>query len=184
VSPATYALVVDALTHDGPAVLARTALTANCSSVFMPGVTDPAAANSIIPSLRAAIGTLAIAPGPLPNPIVGAPILYTEPTLPCYVYATCTANDDQSAAPPSPMFGTPGADVIQGTPGDDVIYGLGGNDVIHGGGGNDLLLGGPGRDQLFGEAGRDKLLGGAQRDYCHGGTDKDTAKKCEKAKKV
>jgi hypothetical protein len=146
----------------------------------MPGVTDPAAATSIIPALQAAIGTLAIAPGPLPNPIVGAPILYAEPALPCYVYATCGAGDQ----PSSPMFGTPGPDIIHGTPGDDVIYGLGGDDVIYGDGGNDLLIGGAGRDRLFGEAGRDKLRGGAQQDYCHGGPGKDNAKSCEKAKKI
>ena len=183
VSPATYALVVDALTHDGPAALARTP-TAGCFSGVMPGVTDPAAAASAIGALQAAIGTLAIAPGPLPNPIVGAPILYAEPTLPCYVYATCGAGDRRGSSSPSPMYGTPGPDVIHGTPGDDVIYGLGGDDVIHGGGGNDLLIGGAGRDRLFGEAGRDKLRGGAQQDYCNGGTGRDSAKKCENAKKL
>jgi hypothetical protein len=180
VSPATYALVVDALAHDGPAVLSRTALAANCLSLVMPGVTDPAAANAVAAALLAGIGTLAIAPGPLPNPIVGAPILYTEPILPCYVYATCGAGDEQGTAPASPVFGTPGPDVLHGTPGNDVIYGLGGNDVIHGDGGNDLLLGGAGRDRLFGEAGRDTLRGGAHRDYCNGGAGKDRAKTCEK----
>jgi hypothetical protein len=88
VAAATYALVVDALTHDGPAVLARVPRS-SCSRLIMPGVTDPASAKALLPSLYGAVGTLAIAPGPLPNPTVKAPILYTEPELPCYVYATC-----------------------------------------------------------------------------------------------
>ncbi|HUS20851.1 MAG TPA: hypothetical protein VMZ66_02435 [Aeromicrobium sp.] len=90
VAPATYAIIVDALTHDGPAVLSR--ISANCSSLFMPGVTDPAAAAASIAALESAIGTLAIAPGPLPNPTVHAPVLHAEPTLPCYVYASCAAS--------------------------------------------------------------------------------------------
>ena len=91
ISPATYALVVDALAHDGPAVLSRTS-TAGCTSLLMPGVTDPASANAVVPSLQAAVGTLAIAPGPLPNPVVSEPVAYAEPTVPCYAYATCESD--------------------------------------------------------------------------------------------
>jgi len=88
ISSATYALVVDALTHDGPAVLAR-ASRAGCTRPVMPGVTDPASAKALVPSLQGAVGTLALAPGPLPNPTVKAPVLKAEPELPCYVYASC-----------------------------------------------------------------------------------------------
>lgn len=96
--PATYAVIVDALTHDGPADLARAKASVNCASLFMPGVTDPAAAQSIS-ALQDVVGTLALAPGPLPNPAVAAPVLHAEPALPCYVYATCTAGGAPTPAP-------------------------------------------------------------------------------------
>jgi len=88
ISAATYALVVDALTHDGPAVLSRVPRS-SCNKLVMPGVTDPAAAKALLPALQGAVGTLALAPGPLPNPTVKAPVLYAEPAVPCYAFATC-----------------------------------------------------------------------------------------------
>jgi hypothetical protein len=98
-SIATYKIVVDALAHDGPAVLSRIS-RAGCGKLLMPGVTDPAAAKAVVPSLQGAVGTLAIAPGPLPNPVVSEPVVNAEPPLPCYVYATCeTAAPDAGAAP-------------------------------------------------------------------------------------
>jgi hypothetical protein len=100
VSAATYGLVVDALTHDGPAVLSRVPRSI-CTKLIMPGVTDPASAKAVVPSLRAAVGTLAILPGPLPNPVVSAPVLKAEPELPCYVYATCEANAPEAKTAPA-----------------------------------------------------------------------------------
>ncbi len=100
ISAATYALVVDALNHDGPALLSRVP-TSSCYKLVMPGVTDPAAANALLPALQGAIGTLAIAPGPLPNPIVKAPVLYAEPTVPCYAFATCEAEAATAEAGPA-----------------------------------------------------------------------------------
>ena len=101
ISPATYALVLDALTHDGPAVLSRVPRS-SCNRLVMPGVTDPASAKAVVPSLRAAVGTLAILPGPLPNPVVSAPVLKAEPELPCYVYATCEPNVPEAKTAPAP----------------------------------------------------------------------------------
>ena len=100
ISVATYALVIDALTHDGPAVLSRVP-PSSCNGLVMPGVTDPAAAEAIVPSLYGAIGTLAIAPGPLPNPIVKAPVLYAEPTVPCYAFTTCEPDPSQTDPAPA-----------------------------------------------------------------------------------
>ena len=100
VSIATYVVVVDALTHDGPAVLSRLPRS-SCGRLIMPGVTDPAAANALLPSLYGAIGTLAIAPGPLPNPIVKAPILHTEPAVPCYAFETCEPPDEAAESEPA-----------------------------------------------------------------------------------
>jgi hypothetical protein len=100
ISPATYALVVDALTHDGPAVLSRVP-RASCNKLVMPGVTDPAAANALVPSLYGAVGTLALAPGPLPNPIVKAPVLYAEPAVPCYAFATCEPTAPETTPAPA-----------------------------------------------------------------------------------
>jgi hypothetical protein len=100
VSAATYALVVDALTHDGPAVLSRVPRS-SCNKLVMPGVTDPASAKAIVPSLQAAVGTLAIAPGPLPNPVVKAPVLHAEPAVPCYAFATCETTTPQTTSTPT-----------------------------------------------------------------------------------
>jgi hypothetical protein len=93
----------------------------------------------------------------------------------------------------TPIFGTPGRDVIVGSTADDLVFGRGGNDRICGLAGNDLLAGnaggddiygGPGndrlrggddgsRDDLFGEAGNDRHLGGPGNDRMDGGTGAD-----------
>jgi len=99
ISPATYALVVDALMHDGPAVLSRVP-PSSCNSLLMPGVTDPASAKALLPSLYGAVGTLALAPGPLPNPIVKAPVLHAEPAVPCYAFATCEPGPSETDPAP------------------------------------------------------------------------------------
>lgn len=90
ISPATYAIIVDALTHDGPADISRIPNSA-CFKGIMPGVATPAAAAAAITLIRPAIGTLAILPGPLPNPVVSEPVQHAEPPVPCYAFATCDA---------------------------------------------------------------------------------------------
>lgn len=181
VSAANYHLVVDALTHDGPAVLARVP-TSVCLEPMMPGIVDPASLAGGVAALEGAVGTLAILPGPAPNPGVAAPILTSEPTLPCYVYGTCGAGSGDGTAAgttcaglPATILGTRGADRIVGTPGRDVIVAGAGDDVISGRGGNDVICGGRGND---------RLRGGRGKDVCRGGTGQDRARQCEVVKWV
>ena len=81
------------------------------------------------------------------------------------------------AAPPGPVDGTAGADLMQpgytdvdgdqidGTDGDnDTIFGYGGNDTIDGGNGNDTIDGGSGDDTIRGQAGDDSIIGGTGND--------------------
>jgi hypothetical protein len=86
--PVPYALGVDAITHPGPANPARIPKSV-CSQLLMPGVTSPESAAAALPSLYAGLGSLGIFPGPVANPVSGAPVLHSEPSLPCYVFATC-----------------------------------------------------------------------------------------------
>ena len=94
----------------------------------------------------------------------------------------------------TPLFGTPGPDVIVGSTADDLIFGRGGRDLICGVSGDDVLAGnaGPDRifgganddrllggdddqgDDLYGESGNDRHLGGPGRDRMDGGTGADT----------
>jgi pimeloyl-ACP methyl ester carboxylesterase len=85
--PVAYALGIDAITHPGPANPGRIPKSV-CSQLLMPGVMSPASAAAALPSLEAGLGSLGIFPG-LPDPVSGAPVLYSEPTLPCYVFAAC-----------------------------------------------------------------------------------------------
>lgn len=80
---------------------------------------------------------------------------------------------DAASAPPGPVVGTAGNDVILGTRGPDDISGGGGRDTICGGGGADTLDGGPGDDTLLGGPGADELLGGPGRDSLSGGESDD-----------
>ncbi|HKC29666.1 MAG TPA: hypothetical protein VKB75_16745 [Jatrophihabitans sp.] len=83
VDPVTYALVMDALTHHGPAEpgwINR----AVCRQVYQPGV-DPANAQTYLQTLAAAPGLLSVST-PDFN-LVGAPEVKQEPALRCYVYA-------------------------------------------------------------------------------------------------
>jgi Tol biopolymer transport system component len=81
--------------------------------------------------------------------------------------------------------GLDGADIVCGDDGKDIVNGGNGNDLIDGGKGNDKLSGGTGKDKLFGGKGNDKLNGGKGKDTCNGGKGKkDTAKNCEKEKKI
>lgn len=80
----TYALVMDALTHRGPAKPARLDRSV-CAQPMMPYV-DPASANTYLQVLQALPG-VATLPLPLVN-TVGAPETSAEPALRCYVFAT------------------------------------------------------------------------------------------------
>ena len=83
------------------------------------------------------------------------------------------------------LSGGPSADIISGQGGKDTISGLDGKDVICGDAGKDKLNGGKGKDILNGGKGNDKLNGGKGKDTCIGGKGKkDTAKSCEKEKKI
>lgn len=82
--PITYALVMDALTHAGPADPSRID-RAVCTQLYMPYV-DAISANTWLPVLAAAPNLASVA---IPDvSFAGAPLLAREPALPCYVYAT------------------------------------------------------------------------------------------------
>jgi hypothetical protein len=88
VDPVAYALAVDALTHSGPADPSRIPQSV-CSQQFMPGV-NPANENTYFQILAGAPGLFSVAAGPTATTTTGAPVLYSEPPLDCYVSATCT----------------------------------------------------------------------------------------------
>src|SRR4051794_30892331 len=83
VDPVTYALVVDALNHVGPAVPARVSRGV-CLRLYQPGV-NPLSAQAYLQMLSA-LPNLAFVPVPFAN-LVGAPELAAEPKLRCYVFA-------------------------------------------------------------------------------------------------
>jgi triacylglycerol esterase/lipase EstA (alpha/beta hydrolase family) len=83
VDPTTYTLVMDALTHAGPAKPSRIG-QASCSKLYQPGV-DPTNVQTYLQVLQAAPGLLAV-DVPFVN-VVGAPEVSKEPALRCYVYA-------------------------------------------------------------------------------------------------
>ena len=83
VDPVTYALVMDALTHSGPAVPSRVSRLV-CLQAYQPGV-DPLNAQNYIQMLSA-LPNLLFVPVPFAN-LVGAPELAAEPALKCYVFA-------------------------------------------------------------------------------------------------
>ncbi|MFL6157085.1 MAG: esterase/lipase family protein [Marmoricola sp.] len=83
IDPTTYALVMDALSHPGPAKPSRIG-RASCSKLYQPGV-DPLDAQTYLQVLAAAPGLLAVSV-PFVN-LVGAPEVSKEPALRCYVYA-------------------------------------------------------------------------------------------------
>ena len=84
IDPTTYALVMDALTHRGPADPSRIG-RASCSKLYQPGV-DPTNVQTYLQTLAAAPGLLAVSV-PFVN-VVGAPEVSEEPALRCYVYAS------------------------------------------------------------------------------------------------
>jgi hypothetical protein len=86
VDPVAYALAVDALTHRGPAKVARISKKV-CTQLYMPGV-NPLDVNNELEVLQAAPSLLSVPFGPIAK-LTGAPDLYKEPKLACYVFAGC-----------------------------------------------------------------------------------------------
>jgi hypothetical protein len=91
VDPVAYALGIDALTHPGPADPARIPSSV-CSEATAPDV-DLANAQNYLQITAAAPGLLSTDVGPLATATTGAPVVYGQPALPCYVYARCTGAD-------------------------------------------------------------------------------------------
>jgi hypothetical protein len=88
--PVAYALAVDALSHRGPAALTRISKSV-CFQAYMPGV-DLATVQLELSALAGAPGLLSVFP-PVSagaTALTGAPVLTAEPSLDCYVFATCT----------------------------------------------------------------------------------------------
>jgi hypothetical protein len=81
--PVTYALVMDALDHPGPAVPSRISRSV-CSQLYQPGV-DPLDVNTYVQILSSAPGLGAV-DVPAEN-LVGAPEVLNEPALACYTTA-------------------------------------------------------------------------------------------------
>lgn len=84
VSPTVHAIVMDALTHRGPARPSRVPRSA-CTALYMPGV-DPAALDTYLTPI-AALPVLVSTVLPSVS-LAGAPLLPAEPPLRCYVYAS------------------------------------------------------------------------------------------------
>ena len=83
IDPTTYALVMDALNHAGPADPARISRSV-CLQVYQPGV-NPLYAPTYLEILAAVPGLGAVE---LPGAnLVGAPEVSNEPALRCYVFA-------------------------------------------------------------------------------------------------
>jgi hypothetical protein len=82
IDPVAYALVMDALNHNGPARPSRIARSV-CTKVYQPGV-DPANVQTYLQTLQAAPGLIAVS---TPVNLVGAPEVSAEPRLRCYVFA-------------------------------------------------------------------------------------------------
>ncbi|MGN6160643.1 MAG: esterase/lipase family protein [Marmoricola sp.] len=83
IDPVTYALVMDALTHAGPARPSRIN-RAVCGTLYMPYV-DPASVPMYLLILEAAPNLATVS---IPNlSFAGAPLVAKEPALRCYVYA-------------------------------------------------------------------------------------------------
>ncbi len=80
IDPVTYALVMDALDHRGPAVPSRIARSV-CGQLYQPGVNPLQAATYL--QLLAAVPGLGSVPLPDVN-LVGAPEVTAEPALRCY----------------------------------------------------------------------------------------------------
>jgi hypothetical protein len=96
IDPVAYALAVDALTHPGPADPARIPKSV-CSQLLMPGVNPLSLDNEL--EILSALPTLgSVTVGPAAAATAGAPVVFSEPPLSCYVFATC--------APTTPLMVT------------------------------------------------------------------------------
>ena len=82
IDPVTYALVLDALDHRGPARPSRIPGSV-CLKRYQPGV-DPTNVQTYLQTLQAAPGLVAVS---TPVNLVGAPEVTAEPRLRCYVFA-------------------------------------------------------------------------------------------------
>jgi Lipase (class 2) len=91
IDPVAYAIAVNALTHAAPANLSEIPKSV-CSEVVSPQI-NPANLNAGLEILEAAPGLTSVELGPIATLATGAPVLYSEPPLACYVYATCTGAD-------------------------------------------------------------------------------------------
>jgi hypothetical protein len=84
IDPVSYALVMDALTHPGPAIPSRISPTV-CFQLYQPGV-NPLNVATYLQVLAGAPGLLSVS---LPDiNLVGAPEVPSEPALRCYVLAS------------------------------------------------------------------------------------------------
>jgi triacylglycerol esterase/lipase EstA (alpha/beta hydrolase family) len=83
VDPVTYALVLDALSHRGPAVRSHVPASV-CTEVYQPGIDPANPQNYLQPAQLAPAIVSIVIPG---FNVVGAPETATEPALRCYVYA-------------------------------------------------------------------------------------------------
>jgi triacylglycerol esterase/lipase EstA (alpha/beta hydrolase family) len=83
VDPVTYALVMDALDHPGPAIPAHVPASV-CNEVYQPGI-DPANAQNYLQPVQLVPAIVSIV---VPDAnLVGAPETAGEPALRCYVFA-------------------------------------------------------------------------------------------------
>jgi hypothetical protein len=83
IDPVAYALVLDALTHAGPAVPSRIKKSV-CTQLLQPGV-DPTTAAMYEQILAGAPGLLSVSLADIN--LIGAPEFKAEPALRCYVFA-------------------------------------------------------------------------------------------------
>lgn len=83
IDPVTYALVMDALTHHGPASVARVSRSV-CGQLYMPYV-NPTTVSMYLKVLAAAPNLATVSVPDLS--FAGAPLVAREPALRCYVYA-------------------------------------------------------------------------------------------------
>jgi pimeloyl-ACP methyl ester carboxylesterase len=106
IDPVAYALAVDALTHTAPADPAAIPSSV-CSQTYMPGV-NPANVNMYLEILEGAPSLGSVTVGSLANAASGAPELYAQPPLECYVSATCHGADAPTLALSAPARGRAG----------------------------------------------------------------------------
>jgi hypothetical protein len=96
IDPVAYELAVDALTHSGPADPSRIPKSV-CSQLLMPGV-NPLSLDTELEILSALPTLGSVVVGPAAAATAGAPVVFSEPPLACYVFATC--------APTTPLIVT------------------------------------------------------------------------------